>query len=619
MPPLRHWFPWLRIPLALIGVGLFFAGYNRFLLDRNLQNLKTSLSVLEAATGIGQAEAALLLVDQILVSEMAKADLDLKSLANLQYAQGVLSAERPQRPVEDAQIMVASLAETKAARRLGFLSPLDAMAVGMQTVLDQIQLLPRQLGRSPISPEIDSAQRAQAARWERQGMWKEAARSYEDLLSRYPNYAQRSGLKLRLGYLYQRLGDLTQAQRLYQQALAETLNPKELEAGRSLLGKLAQVPGQRKKAADLEKRLARVRSGFERQRLAFELGCLLIEQYALEKTAAVFQQAASASPEGELALPCLFKEAWCLRTSGRFGEAIERFLEIIHRDPKGRWGTGAYHQIAEVYKARGEFERAALTYERLIAETQDHVMAAVVHAQAGSTYLYDLKNPEKASGHFKELAEHYPASSLSSVDRILENIRTNKGITLEEQLGTLPAAATASPPPVATTPSAPTAGLVAMGAPLVEWMERFLPNFTDVFSDQLVRYMKGAGITELTRRFTETEFQELVLRRVQGRFAGQISQVATKIHTEGFVGSGMVHLGPLKIPVEARVRVSVVNERPHASVQEIKAGNLRFPEPILKALENKVNESVDTQPYPLKIKKYELREGEVLISVVLAK
>jgi hypothetical protein len=130
--------------------------------------------------------------------------------------------------------------------------------------------------------------------------------------------------------------------------------------------------------------------------------------------------------------------------------------------------------------------------------------------------------------------------------------------------------------------------------------------------------MEAVGEKDLARRFSEAEFGELVVREVQRRFPGQVTGIQTKIHPDGFVGSGNVHLGMLKFPVEAKLGILVENARPHAVLQSIKIGKIPLPDALLKFLEIRVNATIDQTKYQLKVKEYKLNEGYAWISVEMA-
>jgi tetratricopeptide (TPR) repeat protein len=508
---------------------------------------------LDAATGVGQAEAALLLVDQTLVSAMAQEELDLKAVATLQYAQGTLGSEERDRPVTDAQAMMATLAGERRVARRGALGVLDALATGIQQTVTRATLLPRQVGPKKDPEEISQ--------------------------------------KLRQGYEHQQAQRFDEAQRLYREVLQETRDPKEATVARELLARLDQARQQRRSAEELERKAALLGSGPEMQRMQFELGSIWLQLYAMEKAAQAFRQAALADPEGEMALPSLFKEAWCLRYLGKFQEAFSVFQEIIQRAPKSSWATASRQQMAEAYKATGDFKKAMQTYEQLVAESQDPALTALALAQAGSMALYDLKDNDKARALFEKVATQFPASSASSIEKDISRLETMK------------AALTAG----AARPLVP-------GAPVFGWIERTLPAFAQTFAERLARYIESVRETKVTRKYTEKEFREHVLRRVQERFPGQIRAVSVAIRPEGYVGSCIAQLGPVSFPLEGRLEIHVVEERPHIAIPEMRIWRIPVPEGVRQQLAQRVNKTIDGLRLPLKVTQYDFGEGFVTIT-----
>ena len=213
----------------------------------------------------------------------------------------------------------------------------------------------------------------------------------------------------------------------------------------------------------------------------------------------------------------------------------------------------------------------------------------------------------------------FPASPYSTAERQLREIEA-KHPALAFRL-TKSATKTALPIPPRTVAleeealpevSSP---MLAEGTPVMKWLEGFLPTYVEIFLERLSRYMEAVGETRLTRRFTEQEFEQLVVRRIHQKFPRQISGITVKIRPNGFIGSGTVQLGILSFPVKSRIGVVVVQERPHAVIHEIKIGNLVMPKSLRKILEKRINETIDRSQYPLKITKYDLQNGYAEISV----
>lgn len=592
MAILKRWFLIARIPAVLCGVAFFFTFYNRFLVDVNLQSLKVSLGVLDQATSIGQAEAALLLVDQTLIASMAQEEVDLTNLSLLQYAQGALASDEKERSVEDVQFMVNQVAKDRASIRPGLLATLDGLAAGAQNAFRQVALIPRGIGKGAISGEMDVARLQQAMQQERRGQLKEAAPLYEGLLKDYPNYSGQGTLKLRLAYSYARIQEFDKAERLYREVLRGSRESSEIEVAQLMLTGLSQARGVEQDAKRLAEQLTTLGAGPERQRAAFQLGSLWLKLYAMEEAAEAFHSAALADPEGELVLPSLFREAWCQKYLGQFEQAMKGFQGIIQRDPTGSWAAASQIQMAEVHKIQGEYEMAIEAYDQILKNSKDISLIAIALAQAGATATYDLRDPERGRGFFNRLSSQFPASPASAIDEDLSRLQTQKA-ALALRIGRP----------------------LTAGAPLLGWVQMTLPVFVQVFAERLVQYMEAAGEMELTRKYTEEEFRNIVVRKVQQRFPGQVQAVQVSIHPNGYVGSCMVRLGPLSFPVGGRVGIKVVNDRVHVVFYEMRVWKIGVMDALRKQLESQVNGTIDRLRLPLKIKEYELGEGYAFIRV----
>ncbi|MBI3333577.1 MAG: tetratricopeptide repeat protein [Candidatus Omnitrophica bacterium] len=586
-----------RAALALIGVGLAIHLYERILLDPYLHGLKTVALILDAATEVKEAESALSLADQLLVEAMGRQEIDPRAVSSLQYVQGVLAAGQGERSVADAQVMLDALVGERAAFRPRLLATFDSIVVAAESGFRGMVLLPRQLLRQDPSRVVGSARFRQAAQLERQGLLAEAADLYEQLLKVYPNDPGRSILRLRLGFLFHRTRALDRAGSFYVQALRDAQDLRLVEVTRQMLQWLDRLRWKEARAVKLEKLLLTVGPGPERQQVAFEYASFLIQLYQMDKAAQIFREGAMADPRGELELPCLFKEAWCLKRMGRFEEALSLFEQVVRKDPAGPWGTASNLQLADLYKAEGDYAGSIRIYEQVVAESKEEVLVAAALAQAGATSLYDLKDRRKAESYFQETAARFPASIFSTV-----------GKQLEESQG-----AKVAPARFTSLPSV--VGSLALGSPLMNWLEDSLPVFVELFAGRAIRYMASMAQREVTQKLTEEEFRKMLSRRLNERFPGQVSEISAKIRPDGMTVSLTVSLGMAAFPLSWKVGVQVVEERPHVVVQELKAAGLSVPEEIRGVLEARVNQAVDRLQWPLKVKRCELKEGYAWVSV----
>ncbi|PIQ82708.1 MAG: hypothetical protein COV76_02190 [Candidatus Omnitrophica bacterium CG11_big_fil_rev_8_21_14_0_20_64_10] len=591
MSPWQRFLLWLRIPVVLVGLGLALGLYNRFLVDANLQTLETSLSILESADNVGQAEAALILVDQALVTAMSQEEQQLQNVVNLQYSEGTLAPGRPDRPVADTHAMVAMAMESASGKRRETKATLDALAGQAQELFQKAIILPRRLKAGRLTDETDPVRLAEADRLERTGNIRGAVRILEELLELFPDYEKRATLRLRLGYLYQKTQALDEAEAAYQAAADQALSTPEIQAAGQALRNLQVVRQGQSEVPVLEQRFSVLSAGPGKAKAAHRLGSALLRIHDLKEAAEKFALCRALDPDGKLAQAAQFKQGWCLKSLGQWEAAEKLFGELIEADPKGKWGAAARLQLAEMDKTIGNVDSALQRYETALQQTEDKAFASIILAHAGSTYLIDKNDPATAQRYFQELSKTYPASPSSTIEnRIRKQLTGRKG-----------------PSPLAVAPSA--------SNPLLNWLEGTLPLVVEVFAQRLTRYMEVVDETEMERRFTEAEFKELVIRRVEEQFPGQLTQIEVRITPDGYVGSTQVNLGVLKFKVSGRAGITVINERPHAVIHEMQIGNLSVPEPLFKLLERRVNEEIDKLRLSIRVIRYELYDGYALIRV----
>jgi hypothetical protein len=81
------------------------------------------------------------------------------------------------------------------------------------------------------------------------------------------------------------------------------------------------------------------------------------------------------------------------------------------------------------------------------------------------------------------------------------------------------------------------------------------------------------------------------------------------------VGGGLVHVMGLQMHVEGRATVSIVNNKPIATIHELRVGNAQAPAPVV-ALVAQAQSIYDQLSLPIEITRLEILEGEAIIEGV---
>lgn len=86
----RHFIP---VIIAFLGAFVFFLGYNHYLLDSSLANLKISLNDLETAKSLNDVKRITGILDDSFLNELAKGDFDLTFAVKLELSQQMVEQE----------------------------------------------------------------------------------------------------------------------------------------------------------------------------------------------------------------------------------------------------------------------------------------------------------------------------------------------------------------------------------------------------------------------------------------------------------------------------------------------------------------------------------------------
>lgn len=86
----RHF---VSLIVAFLGAFIFFLGYNHYLLDTSLANLKISLHDLEGAKNLKDVRRITTILDDSFLNELAKGDFDLAFAVKLEFSQQIVEQE----------------------------------------------------------------------------------------------------------------------------------------------------------------------------------------------------------------------------------------------------------------------------------------------------------------------------------------------------------------------------------------------------------------------------------------------------------------------------------------------------------------------------------------------
>ncbi len=146
-------------------------------------------------------------------------------------------------------------------------------------------------------------------------------------------------------------------------------------------------------------------------------------------------------------------------------------------------------------------------------------------------------------------------------------------------------------------------------------LEALLLSFVQVFDEQLS--LEAAGKKELSRRYTEQELRDLVVRRLQERFYDRISDLDLNIHPDRLVAFGNLRMESRKYRVEIQLGLDAVNDRPYTEIHQVRIESYTLSQQNRELLQARVNGQIQRLRLSLKMKEISLKEGWAFITATL--
>ncbi len=113
---------------VIIAAIIFFLGYNTYLVDHSLVNLKLALDKVSDARTIEDVKKIQQMLDYPLKQELAKQKINAEDMAELEYAKDILANPQSMSQVEDAKFFLKKIIAKKEQQRGAVMSSLDAIS-----------------------------------------------------------------------------------------------------------------------------------------------------------------------------------------------------------------------------------------------------------------------------------------------------------------------------------------------------------------------------------------------------------------------------------------------------------------------------------------------------------
>lgn len=334
---------------VIVGVIIFFLGYNTYLMDRSLNNLRFALEMTGNVKSFEDAKKISKILELALIMEVSSKELLPSNIAKLELAKEILSKPENLSEIEKDAQKLASVLHSSLVEEASYES------------LDDSNM-----------PLVEFA---------------------SDIFSKPKDISQLNDARFALQEVVKKKEEKRSPILLALDKIGRFFAPPVTTISKSRL---------RNELKRTQRELAETSDTTKRQELNYQLAALQTYLSEFSQAQASYQRVIDLNHESDLAKKAQFNIAWNEKLRGNSEEAIRMFEALSQEFGKEEIGVFSQYQIAEILRKNGEYEKAVSAYQEVASKQPQTDLGKMATFQTGSTYLYDLKEYDKAEQIFNQ-------------------------------------------------------------------------------------------------------------------------------------------------------------------------------------------------------------------------
>lgn len=154
-----------------------------------------------------------------------------------------------------------------------------------------------------------------------------------------------------------------------------------------------------------------------------QAGTYQTERAKLEAVLPKFLETADRYPGTNAGIAARYHAAGVLATLGRYGEAEQRFQEVVDKGGSGVYGRTAHLGLADAQVAQGKYDQAIKVYQELATDSKSQLPLDGILMQLGRAYAKAGKKDDAAHA-FTRIVEEFPQSLYAAdAHRAMEEVK----------------------------------------------------------------------------------------------------------------------------------------------------------------------------------------------------
>lgn len=392
--------------VAVAATVVFFLVYNIYIVDRSISDIQFALEQTAKAQSIEGMQGLDIILDAVVLKELAPKTMNSKSLVKLDFVSGVARDAEILSQTKDAKFMLSEVLEAKRKDRNAVLNVIDGINEKILKTSENVRdRIIKAALKETVVVDFEEGSFSAAKGLEVQGDLYAAIKAYEDILKTMPQYCGPE--KLRLASLYQKTGNLGKARIIYEELENNSSYSESGHIARRLLEGLKNLASLQDEVNNLEARISREIQPQVLQDLYYQLGAVKGELEDFAAAAAAYKKSLEIDSQTSIGQKAKFNLGFIYKFQKKYPDSETVFRQLSDAGVKTDLGEGSNYWVADSLRSQGRYEESALKFQDVSQKISDESLASMSLFRAGYTYLYDLKDPERARLWFDQLKNKF--------------------------------------------------------------------------------------------------------------------------------------------------------------------------------------------------------------------
>ena len=393
----------------LLVIG-FFAGYNHFLINKNMQALQSAVSDIALAETVGPATYLGPLLQLEFSKEISLTDINERDLFSTQFSNYVVSNQDNTRENVDVVAMSKDMLSKQQQERNFLLRAIDYILYKAHSLFKSLL----NIFKGVSTEDIDYLKIDKIKSLENSGNFKEAIKECKDILKESSDSKESSLVMLKMGFVNHKNGEFDKAYGVYKELIRKYPFSREVQIARILIKKVEDKRRNQKSLKAYFKKAENTLDKSEKQKILYSAALKQIASFDIKGVINTLEKAKEIISDTPTYNQIQLRLGWCVDLLGDSNKAADIFKSIISSNAKGSIKSKARYQLVLIYANQDKKDQTKKMIDETLSFIKDQNVRSVVLFSVANIFTFDSKDKGFSSFYLSKFLEELPADSLAA-------------------------------------------------------------------------------------------------------------------------------------------------------------------------------------------------------------